>query len=131
MEKYKVIKEFGCAKKGDVFEKNEEGYFEMDMISECTDMYSSRNMCISPSIVDTLVSDEHLAKIEESSEAEEKLKSISEYITELVEQYEKDHEDLIAEYNEGSLPACVKVEADTVYFNMNKVLTKIKDLLNE
>ena len=46
-------------------------------------------------------------------------------------QYEQDHQNLINEYNEGNLPACVKVEADTVYFNMNKILTKIEELINE
>ena len=33
MKQYKVIKEFGCAQKGDVLKENEEGLFELSV--EC------------------------------------------------------------------------------------------------
>lgn len=135
MKQYKVVKEFGCAKKGDIFNESTEGYFEMDSTSECVDMYSSRNMCISPDIISTLLGaqfiEEFKSETKEETFAQDKLTSISNFINEMKKQYEQDHQNLINEYNEGNLPACVKVEADTVYFNMNKVLTKIEDLINE
>ena len=49
----------------------------------------------------------------------------------LLEQYENDHNELVEQYNEGEVPQCVKVEADTVYFNMTKVLKHIQGLINE
>lgn len=135
MKQYKVVKEFGCAKKGDIFNESAEGYFEMDSTSECVDMYSSRNMCVSSNIISTLLDAQFIEELksetEEETFAQDKLTSISNFINEMKKQYEQDHQNLINEYNEGNLPACVKVEADTVYFNMNKVLTKIEDLINE
>lgn len=135
MKQYKVVKEFGCAKKGDIFNESAEGYFEMDSTSECVDMYSSRNMCVSSDIINTLLDaqfiEEFKSETKEETFAQDKLTSISNFINEMKKQYEQDHQNLINEYNEGNLPACVKVEADTVYFNMNKVLTKIEDLINE
>jgi hypothetical protein len=53
------------------------------------------------------------------------------FVEEKIEQYTSDHEALTAQYNEGDVPQCVKVEADTVYFNLIKVLNKIKDIINE
>ena len=135
MKQYKVIKEFGCAKKGDIFYETSEGHFEMDNTSECVDMYSNRNMCISPNIINTLLDakfvEEFNSETKEEEFAKDKLTSISNSIYEAKEQYKKDHDSLVDEYNEGNLPACVKVEADTVYFNMNKILTKIEELINE
>lgn len=135
MKQYKVVKEFGCAKKGDIFNESAEGYFEMDSTSECVDMYSSRNMCVSSNIISALLGAQFIEELksetEEKTHTQDKLTSISNFINEMKKQYEQDHQNLINEYNEGNLPACVKVEADTVYFNMNKVLTKIEDLINE
>lgn len=135
MKQYKVVKEFGCAKKGDIFNESTEGYFEMDSTSECVDMYSNRNMCVSSNIISTLLGAQFIEELKSETEketfAQDKLTSISNFINEMKKQYEQDHQNLINEYNKGNLPACVKVEADTVYFNMNKVLTKIEDLINE
>lgn len=134
MKQYKVIKEFGCAQKGDVLHENEEGLFELSVECDCNDCYSSRSICISSDIADTLASAGYLEEAVEMttvSIAEDKLKEISEHIDMLLEQYASDHEALIDQYNEGDVPQCVKVEADTVYFNMTKVLKHIQDLINE
>lgn len=132
MKKYKVIKEFGCAQKGDVLQENEEGLFELNETCDCNDCYCSRSVCISADIADTLLSAEFLAEINEETESCcDKLTKLSEYIDSMISQYEQDHEALMDEYNEGNVPQCLKVEADTVYFNMIKVLKHIKDLLDE
>lgn len=60
-----------------------------------------------------------------------KIETIVAEIDKLLETYEKNHNELIEQYNEGDLPACIKVEADTVYFNLTKVLNEIKRMLNE
>ena len=133
MKTFKVIKEFGCAQKGDVLKENEEGLFELAVECNCDDCHCSRSICISSDIADTLALAGYLEEFEEvkECEAELKLKEISEHIDEMLKQYAEDHDALIAQYNEGELPACIKVEADTVYHNMTKVLKHIQELINE
>lgn len=131
MKQYKVIKEFGCAQKGDVLKENEEGLFELNVECDCDDMYCSRSICISSDIANTLVSAEYLEELEEVEADCAKVVKVLEFCNEKIEQYTADHEALIAQYNEGEVPQCVKVEADTVYFNLIKVLNKIKDIVNE
>lgn len=134
MKTFKVIKEFGCAQKGDILHENEEGLFELSVECDCNDCYSSRSICISSDIADTLESAGYLQEFEEDEvtcPTEEKLEAVLAFIEEKFEQYTSDHEALTAQYNEGDVPQCVKVEADTVYFNLIKVLSKIKDIINE
>ena len=131
MKQYKVIKEFGCAQKGDVLKENEEGLFELSVECDCADMYCSRSICISADIANTLVSAEFLEEFEEVDADCVKVVKVLGFCNEKIEQYTVDHEALIAQYNEGEVPQCVKVEADTVYFNLIKVLNKIKDIINE
>lgn len=134
MKQYKVIKEFGCAQKGDVLNENEEGIFELNVECDCEDCYSSRSICISSDIANTLKSAGYLEEFEEIepiSPSEEKLQEVLNFIEEKIEQYAEDHEALTAQYNEGDVPQCVKVEADTVYFNLIKVLNKIKEIIHE
>lgn len=130
---YKVIKEFGCAQKGDVLHENEEGLFELNVECDCSDCYSSRSICISSDIAATLALAGYLEEFEEMivSIAEDKLSEVLNFVDEKIEQYTADHEALTEQYNEGDVPQCVKVEADTVYFNLIKVLNKIKDIINE
>ena len=131
MKQYKVIKEFGCAQKGDVLKENEEGLFELSVECDCADMYCSRFICISADIANTLVSAEFLEEFEEVEPEDARIVKVLGFCNEKIEQYTADHEALIAQYNEGEVPQCVKVEADTVYFNLIKVLNKIKDIINE
>lgn len=134
MKQYKVIKEFGCAQKGDVLHENEEGLFELNVECDCNDCYSSRSVCISSDIANTLASAGYLEEAVEmttTSLAEDKLQKVSDRIEELLVQYAADHQALEEQYNEGDVPACVMTEANTVYFNMEKVLKHIHSLINE
>ena len=129
---YKVIKEFGCAQKGDILNENEEGLFELSVECNCDDCHCSRNVCISSDIADTLVHAGYLEEFEEEVICPiAKLNEVLNFVETKIEQYTEDHEALTAQYNEGDLPQCVKIEADTVYFNLIKVLNKIKEIINE
>ena len=129
---YKVIKEFGCAQKGDVLQENEEGLFELNVESDCSDCYSSRSICISSDIANTLALAGYLEEFEEEVKCPIAiLNEVSNFVETKIEQYTADHEELTAQYNEGDVPPCIKVEADTVYFNLIKVLNKIKEIINE
>ena len=132
MKTYKVIKEFGCAQKGDMLQENEEGLFELSVECNCDDCYCSRNICISSDIADTLATAGYLEEFEEEVKCPiAKLNEVLNFVETKIEQYTEDHEALTVQYNEGDVPQCVKVEADTVYFNLIKVLNKIKDIINE
>lgn len=133
MKTYKVIKEFGCTQKGDVLNENKEGLFELVVECDCNDCYSSRSVCISSDIADTLATAGYLEEFEEevNEQYANKVKEVLDFVEEKIEQYAADHEALTAQYNEGDVPQCVKVEADTVYFNLIKVLNKIKEIINE
>lgn len=131
MKQYKVIKEFGCTQKGDILHENEEGLFELNVECDCSDCYCSRNVCISSDVADTLVLAEYLEELSESYDEEQKLEEVLSFIDEKLEQYKDDHEALVEQYNEGAVPACVMTEADTVYFNLNKVLTAIKNIITD
>ena len=134
MKTFKVIKEFGCAQKGDVLHENEEGLFELNVECDCNDCYSSRSICISSDIADTLALAGYLEEAVEMTSvsiARDKLEEVLNFVEEKIEQYTADHEALTAQYIEGDVPQCVKVEADTVYFNLNKVLNHLKNMINE
>lgn len=132
MKTYKVIKEFGCAQKGDMLQENEEGLFELSVECNCDDCYCSRNICISSDIADTLATAGYLEEFEEEVKCPiAKLNEVLNFVETKIEQYTEDHEALEAQYNEGDVPQCVKVEADTVYFNLIKVLNKIKEIIHE
>lgn len=58
-----------------------------------------------------------------------KINNTVKLIDTLINQYENDYKEVIENYEAGKVHPCVKVEAETVYYNLNKVLTKIKDTL--
>lgn len=61
-----------------------------------------------------------------------KVSNTVEFIDALLDQYESDYKEVIENYKAGKVQPCVKVEAETVYFNLTKVLNKIKEeLTNE
>lgn len=133
MKEYKVIKEFGSAKKGDVltYDKDCELYqFEIK------EKGSNRFMCMDEETADEFVEQGNLICV--SDEEDEctcpccdKLDKLSEFVDTMIDQYENDHKEMNEKYGEGELPTCVKVEADTVYYNMTKILNKVKDIINE
>lgn len=135
--KYKVIKEFGIAKKGDILENSAKDPCLFTFEVEKDNSY--RSMSISDELLDTyeehgfveLVEEDDSTKENEDMEAIDKLCYISDFIDTLLNQYEEDHKEVLEKYNNQEIPTCVKVEADTVYFNLTKVLNKIKDMVNE
>lgn len=66
---------------------------------------------------------------DQHNKADETIDKTVELIDTLIDKYEADYKEVIDKYSEGKVQPCVKVEAETVYYNLNKVLTKIKDTL--
>lgn len=91
------------------------------------DNYSYRSMSISDDIADLYVEEGYLEEVEDN-----KSTKVVDLIDNLVDQYDKDYKEVMDKYSEGKVPPCVKLEAETVYYNLTKVLNKIKEeLINE
>ena len=126
--KYTVIKDFGSLRSGDVLEP----------CADCEDIYgfeySDENTCrsvaMSKGILDAYL-DEGYVKAEEENDGTVDINKLNDFIDEKLSQYEEDYNDMIKAYNEHKIPTCAKVEAETVYYNMQKLLNKFKELVNE
>lgn len=66
-----------------------------------------------------------------SPNTQDKLNKISSLICQLKNSYNQRKNNIEKKYKEGKLQTCVKVEHDTVYFNLMKVLNKIESIINE
>ena len=94
MLKYKVIKDFGSARKGDVLVNSVEDPQVFTM--ECSngdiegDNYSYRSMSISDDIADLYVEEGYLEEVEDN-----KSTKVVELIDDLVNQYDKDYKEVM------------------------------------
>ena len=139
MERYKVIEEFGIAQKGDVFDKvqlDDEVVYVMEREEELNDgdlkAMSYSGMTLDEDTMEKRIEMNQVKVIEDTEdEADDTLVKVEEYIDSLVEQYETDHKVMLESFEKGEIQPCVKVEAETVYFNLIKVLNAIKDKINE
>lgn len=127
MEGYKVIKDFSFAEKGDVFTKVEDlNLWELQKSEVVSDTETYTSMAFDSSTMEELANKDYVIWYSEEAQ-----KSVGEYVNTLIDTYTKDYNELMKDYNEGNVQQCVKVEAETVYHNLNKVLNSIKDLLDE
>ena len=142
MEGYKVIKEFSFAEKGDVFTKVEDlNLWELQKSKTKPEMETYTSMAFDSSTMDELAKKDYVIWFSEEVEKDDnedececccdKLEKVKEYVNTLIDTYTKDYNELMKDYNEGNVQQCVKVEAETVYHNLNKVLNSIKDLIDE
>lgn len=122
--KYKVIKDFGSARKGDVLVEDEDGLLSFFI----EDNGITRVMSMDFETANEFAEEGKLEEIVED-DAADKIESTVELIDTLLEKYESDYADVMAKYKEGKVQQCVKVEAETVYFNLTKVLNKVKECL--
>lgn len=130
--KYKVVKEFDSMKKGEILNNKED--VDIFTFEEETDN-SYRFISYSSNIIADLLDKGYLVEVNEetteSSELEDLICKVIDEIDSLIEQYEKDNQEVTEKVANNELPYCVKVEADTVHANLTKVLTHIKDMLLE
>ena len=107
---YKVIKPFRCAEVDDVFSYNKENEnFIMSSEKTTDNTYSAKSMVISAKVIDNYTKAGLL-----SPTKEDKIDNNSDKVNEA-----------------GKMPTCQKVEHDTVYFNLMKVLNKFESIINE
>lgn len=131
MKEYKVIKAFACAKKGDILSYNEDSeLWEFDI----KDGSTQRFMCMDEETAESFVNEGKLLELNllESNEEPlceccDKLCRVLDMVNLIIKQYTNDKEDIAEKYANGEIQPCVKVEADTVYYNLIKVLNRIKE----
>ena len=132
MKEYKVIKEFGCAKVNDIFSYREDvAAYWMSAEEE----NSSRSMMLSVNYVNSLAEDGFLEELKEA-DAEEvlatmKLEVIKRLIEDLKKKYEARNKKVQSKYDAGKMMTCVKVEHDTVNYNLMKLLNQFEKIVNE
>lgn len=149
---YKVIKDFGNARKGDIFKEvidedvfmNPYPVYVMerieggDNISDSGEHYMKSwvSMELSKEMVDAYVKSGFLLAENDKNEevkltSEGKLTDISLYVDMLINTYTNDYNNLLKDFEDGNVQPCVKVEAETVYHNMIKILNSIKAKIDE
>lgn len=136
--KYKVIKSYGIFKKGDILEWDADvEAFTLDV----TDGNTFRSAMID-SISANLLLEEGVLSFFEEVDANEALgKAVDDltkrivntyaFIDDLRKSYENDWNTVLKGYEAGEVQPCVKVEAETVFYNLQKVLKSIREKLDE
>lgn len=131
---YKVIKPFGCAEVDDMFHYNKEhNLFTMDVENSTKHTYVYKNMEISANVIENYVKAGLLEPTKEESinDGSDKLKKVYTEIKRLQNKYNQRNKVVEEKYAAGKMPTCQKVEHDTVYFNLMKVLNKFESIINE
>ena len=124
---YTFKKDFGFFKANDVLTWNEDiDAFTMDV----EEGNSFRSAMIDERTVEDLRLEGLL--VANAEPENDKINTTVEFIDSLLKQYEDDYKEVTQKYKEGKVQPCVKVEAETVYFNLTKVLNKVREeLTNE
>ena len=137
MKTYKVIKPFNNAIKGDIFycdPEYDENVYQLERNEVKDNIQSTVYMEISKDIIDEFVKQGYLVECNEedtNDEEDNSLNIVLEYVESLINQYSQDYNNMLKSFEEGDIQPCVKVEAETVYYNLNKVLNSIKDKIYE
>lgn len=124
---YTFTKDYGFFKAGDILTWDRDiNAFTIDVEDE----NSFRSAMLDKRTVEDIYEQGFLSTDKDQhNKADETIDKTVELIDTLINKYESDYKEVIDKYSEGEIQPCVKVEADTVYYNLNKVLTKIKNTL--
>lgn len=129
MKEYKVIKEFGCAKVNDIFSYREDVAAYWMSAEEDN---SSRSMMLSVNYVNSLAEDGFLEELNEvDMQSIMKIEAVKCLIEDLKKKYEARNKRVQSKYDAGKMQTCVKVEHDTVHFNLMKLLNQFEKIVNE
>lgn len=127
--KYKVVEDFGSLIKGDILEQRGDVYVLEERIN--IDGYTSyRYAEFDKEALDEEVKSGRIIIIEDIDpvyyEHAKAWGKTMDLLEELDKQYAKDYDNLMEEYANGNIPTCMKVEAETVYENMGKLVNTIR-----
>lgn len=136
MKTYKVIRPFNNAVKGDIFfcdPEYDENIYQLERNEYQNGLQSTVYMEMTKDILDEFVKQGYLIECnEEDTDTEDsQLSKVLDYVESLINQYTEDYNNMLKSFEDGDIQPCVKVEAETVYYNLNKVLNTIKDKIHE
>lgn len=140
---YKVVKSFGCAKRDDIF-KTEDGIEYVMESTKGNDKYTnSRYMMITANYVLELLNGGNLKEWGEEikdetnteeeyipSNAELKLIALEAFLDDCAKKYQDNIQKVNEDYNNGKIQPCVKVESETVNYNLLKFIKAVKQILD-
>ena len=128
--KYKVVEDFGSLIKGDILEQRGDVYVLEERIN--IDGYTSyRYAEFDKEALDEEVNSGRIIAIEDEpiDENAKRLNDTINLLNELDKKYYEDYNKLMEEYEKGDVPTCLKVEAETVYENLGKLVNAIRKTL--
>lgn len=120
--KYKVVKEFSILEKGDILEDVKKNGINTIRIDKVDNNNKHVSVIYDEDYIQYLLEIGNIVEVTETSNA-------IDLINNLLEMYEDNIEEVEEKASRGEIQPCVKLEAETVYYNLNKVLNKIKDTL--
>lgn len=134
---YKVIKAFDEFEKGDILletRMNGEIAYECSKTSKEDGYVEEITITVNKDFIDEAIEDGNVIEIKEEDEpcdCCDKLERVKLLVDTLIETYEEDYKNMVEAFEQGDVQPCVKVEAETVYYNLTKVLNRIKEAINE
>lgn len=137
MKVFKVIKPFNNAIKGDIFYCDpdyDENVYELERNEIKDNIQTTVYMEMTKEIIDEFVKQGYLVECDEEDEIADEptgLEKVLNYVDSLLYRYTSDYNNMLKSFEDGDIQPCVKVEAETVYYNLNKVLNAIKDKIHE
>lgn len=120
MKKLKVVKEDGFFKKGDLLSYNE----ELDAYT--LDVYCGgkfRSAMIDTNTAEELVEKEIMVEVDSTSDT---VKDTIEFLEEKIKEYKQNLKENQEKFEKGELQPCVKVESETVLYNLIKFADNVK-----
>lgn len=123
MSDYKVIKDCGLLKKGDrlFWDESLEAY----TLDESKEGYE-RSIMINDKLAEDLCKEGFLTTVATDKTV---IEDTVEFIDNLVGQYKDDLLEVQNKFEKGEVQPCVKVESETVLYNLIKLANSIKDKL--
>ena len=124
MKNLKVIKPFSGLEVGDILTLTADGkMFEIENHIDGLTVAFSSKFSISVPYAEQLVKEGYLLDVKTS---DEKFKNVFDEIDRLLNEYQNDYKTIDEDYAE--MPACLKIEKQTVLNNLISVLTYLKNL---
>lgn len=120
MKNLKVVKEDGFFKKGDLLSYNEElDAYTLDVY--CGNKF--RSATIDTNTAEELVEKEIMIEVDSTSDI---VKDTVEFLEEKIEEYKQNLKENQEKFEKGELQPCVKVESETVLYNLIKFANNVK-----
>ena len=144
VESYKIIKDKGALKAGEFVNwVSKDECFTYEHEDSTDNYYSSITVRLTPNLINKYLSEGVIVPVNDEYNAEDepcdccncdkceaKLKELKRTLASLKNTYNQRAESVRKKYNDDKIPTCVKVEHDTVYFNLMKLIKHIEDILN-